>query len=341
MLDRPEDTLAVPNSTEYLGEPYFGSEPPRPDDGPTLKHKAIGAAILVALALLSAFVLAPWASSPDTYHSQIQTLDEKKANVMSLTAVATGTSAAISALPDDIGSPIADKLADLSGYLIVILTVIYLEKFLITILGFVGTGVLVPIGLLVFVAISFAHDGTKLKTVLWQLAFRSLVFGAVISLVVPTSVQITNVIDATYADSISYNASSAEETTTDEADSTDSQDEESASEEISVDSIWSGITGFFEDAAETVTNASTEALNALANKLNELIDTIAVMIVTSCLIPIIVLLVCFWLANAICGLDLGSPDRMFSAASGAVRGLNANANKVAMKHRGRDANQAK
>lgn len=310
---------------------------PEPAQSGTWLAKILHAAVLVVLALVLILFVRPWASSPDTYKSQIETLDEKKSNVMILTGIATSTSAAITLIPDDVGTPIADKLADLSGYLIVILTVIYLEKFLITILGFLGTGILIPVGLGLFAVLAFFDSETWRTTLFRQLAIRRLAFGLAVCFIVPVSVMITETIDETYADTVSQSIARMEESASDEADSADSQNNDGASEDSSAKSIWTEITKFFEGAAETVTNASTEALNTLTGKLNELIDTIAVMIVTSCIIPLTVLFVFFKLANSICGIDLGSPDRLFSAASGPVHGINANVRNAATKRRSRSA----
>ena len=95
-----------------------------------LKSKVINAGVLVVAALISLLLLANIASSPSTYSGMYETLDEKKLNVMGLAATTTAASAAISVLPDDTGSAIANKLADFASYFVVILSVIYLEKFL-------------------------------------------------------------------------------------------------------------------------------------------------------------------------------------------------------------------
>lgn len=88
------------------------------------------------LALISIFVITGYASSVKTHAGTISSLDEKKSTVMELTAATSAAaSAAITVIPGDVATPIADKLADLSSYFLVVLSAIYLEKFLVTILG--------------------------------------------------------------------------------------------------------------------------------------------------------------------------------------------------------------
>ena len=65
----------------------------------------------------------------------IQSLDDKKTTALELTAAATAASAAITLIPGDAGTPIADKLADLSSYFLIVVCAIYLEKYLVTITG--------------------------------------------------------------------------------------------------------------------------------------------------------------------------------------------------------------
>lgn len=286
-----------------------------PDPAPSPRRRAAFAAILIVLALASLFGIAPMARNPATYRAQIQTLDEKKTNVMALTATSTAASAAVSLLPGDAGQPIAEKLADISSYLIVILAVIYLEKFLITILGFAGFGVLVPLALALFAVMQLIDDRRRVRYALGQFAMRFLVFGIALSLVVPVSVWVTDQIDATYAESVSQQIDDAKTDSSAQADKGDS----GKTEESGDSGILGSITDFLEDSAQGITDAGKGALDTLTSKLNQLVDTIAVMIVTSCLVPLIVLVAFFWLAKSICGIDLGSPDRLFAATSAHAR----------------------
>lgn len=303
---------------------------PEPAPEPSLRGRAIRAGILIVLALISLFGIAPAASNPATYREQIQTLDEKKANVMGLTATSTAASAAISLLPDDAGTPIAEKLADISSYLIIILSVIYLEKFLLTIMGGIGFGVLVPIALAAFAAMQLAGDRLRVRPVVTQLAMRGLVFGLALALVVPTSVWVTDQIDATFADSINYQVDDVDTSASTTAKKEDSKKKKDSKKESN---IFTDIADFVKGGVETVTSAAQDTLNSLTAKLNQLVDTVAVMIVTSCLVPLIVLVLFFWLANNICGIDVGSPDRLFSTGSAHARRATARVRRAGEKAR--------
>ena len=64
--------------------------------------------------------------------------------MLELTAASTAASAAITLLPGDTATPIAEKLADLSGYFLIVLCAIFLEKYLLTITSYVSFTILIP-----------------------------------------------------------------------------------------------------------------------------------------------------------------------------------------------------
>ena len=102
------------------------------------RTKCITAAVLLLVAILSITVVGKYVSAPENHQKTIASLDDKKQTVMELTAASTVTSALITLLPGDTATPIAEKMADVSGYLLVVLCAIYLEKYLVTITGYVA-----------------------------------------------------------------------------------------------------------------------------------------------------------------------------------------------------------
>lgn len=104
--------------------------------------RAAWALIPLIVAAISFFVVAKYTSSTEFNARIIASLDEKKTTVMELTAASTAASAAITLIPGDVGTPIADKLADLSGYFLIVLCAIYLEKYLVTIMGYAAFKIL-------------------------------------------------------------------------------------------------------------------------------------------------------------------------------------------------------
>ena len=116
--------------------------------------------VLVVLALLSGFVARPHFADTKTWDSTIEVIDQKKGNVLALTTSCVALSAGITALPGDTGTPVAEQLAQLSGNLGIVLAVLYLEKYLLTILWSVGLGILIPFALVLF-AVSLGIHGRR------------------------------------------------------------------------------------------------------------------------------------------------------------------------------------
>ena len=156
------------------------------------KKKCIYIVIWLLIGLLSFTVLGKYASAPESHQATIASLDEKKATVLELTAATTATSALITLLPGDIGTPIAEKVADLSGYLLIVLCAVFLEKYLVTITGYAAFKIFIPAACVLFAANMMARNRSVDK-----LARRLLIFGICIFLVVPASVKVSDLIGRT------------------------------------------------------------------------------------------------------------------------------------------------
>lgn len=290
------------------------------------KQKCITAIVLLLVAILSITVVGKYASAPENHQKTIASLDEKKQTVMELTAASTVTSALITLLPGDTATPIAEKMADVSGYLLVVLCAIYLEKYLVTITGYVAFTYLIPIacGLWIFNLI-FANATVR------KLAAKLVVFGLAISLVVPASVKISDLIGDTYQAQIEATIEDAKNTqnilensgvvddtnevgttgtgTTGAA--TGSAQKKNNSESGSVSNIFDWAKDAISSAKDSVANVvenvtvSTEDLvQKVENSLNHFIEAVAVMIITSCVIPMLVLLLFFWMVKIVLDVDL-------------------------------------
>ncbi len=238
----------------------------------------IKVAIAIVLALVSIFVLAGSFASPKFHAGSIQTLDEKEKTVMKLTAAATAASAAITLIPDDVGTPIADKLADISGYFLIVLCAIFLEKYLVTITGYAAFIILIPAACALF-SIFVLTKKENLKGV----AKKMLVFALALSLVIPVSVKVSNMIEATYQESIDQTVESAM----------------NISEELHDDD---GSSGGILDTLSKIKNGASSAIKRLEAILGNFIEAVAVMLVTSCVIPILVLLFFIWLLRSLMGM---------------------------------------
>ena len=272
------------------------------------QKKIIFALIPIVIALLSFFVIARFTSSTEFNAKTIQSLDDKKTIVMELTAASTAASAAITLIPGDVGTPIANKLADLSSYFLIVLSAIYLEKYLVTITGYAAFKILVPIACVFF-------SGYLLwrKEILRVVAQKFLLFGLAVYLVIPASVKVADMIETTYASSIESTIETAKQTT-DEIESETGEsgqvDDKSSNEKSQSDSdsdSKENAGGFFSGLFNKVQEGVSTATANVENVLNNFIEALAILLVTSCLIPILVLIFFVWLVKMLLGLNIDIP----------------------------------
>ncbi len=272
------------------------------------QKKIIFALIPIVIALLSFFVIARFTSSTEFNAKTIQSLDDKKTTVMELTAASTAASAAITLIPGDVGTPIANKLADLSSYFLIVLCAIYLEKYLVTITGYAAFKILVPIACVFF-------SGYLLwrKEILRVVAQKFLLFGLAVYLVIPASVKVADMIETTYASSIESTIETAKQTT-DEIESETGEsgqvDDKSSNEKSQSDSdsdSKENAGGFFSGLFNKVQEGVSTATANVENVLNNFIEALAILLVTSCLIPILVLIFFVWLVKMLLGLNIDIP----------------------------------
>ena len=233
------------------------------------QKKILFALIPIVIALLSFFVIARFTSSTEFNAKTIQSLDDKKTTVMEVAAASTAASAAITLIPGDVGTPIACVF--FSGYLL------------------------------------------WRKEILRVVAQKFLLFGLAVYLVIPASVKVADMIETTYASSIESTIETAKQTT-DEIESETGEsgqvDDKSSNEKSQSDSdsdSKENAGGFFSGLFNKVQEGVSTATANVENVLNNFIEALAILLVTSCLIPILVLIFFVWLVKMLLGLNIDIP----------------------------------
>ena len=233
------------------------------------QKKILFVLIPIVIALLSFFVIARFTSSTEFNAKTIQSLDDKKTTVMELAAASTAASAAITLIPGDVGNPIACVF--FSGYLL------------------------------------------WRKEILRVVAQKFLLFGLAVYLVIPASVKVADMIETTYASSIESTIETAKQTT-DEIESETGEsgqvDDKSSNEKSQSDSdsdSKENAGGFFSGLFNKVQEGVSTATANVENVLNNFIEALAILLVTSCLIPILVLIFFVWLVKMLLGLNIDIP----------------------------------
>lgn len=248
----------------------------------TLK-KTMFVAFLVLVAILSMFVVAPKVAQSDYTASIIHSIDEKAETVLKLSASSTLASVGVSAIPGDTATPIADKLADLTKYFLLILCVLYTEKYLLTLIGVGFFKYLVPALCLISIILVFWSPAA-----LTRARRKLLAFGLVALLAIPTGILISDSIYGQFESSIGDTLATAEELN-------------AKTEGLSqADNDATYIEKWLNKISETASGLTDKAANAL----NRFIESIAVLIVTTCIIPVLILLLFIWLTKLIFGVEI-------------------------------------
>ena len=226
---------------------------------------------LAAVALLSVNKLAPYSADPATHAHSIEQLDKEIDSVLKLSAGATGVSAAISLLPGDACTPISTQFADLVKYFLIVLSALYLEKYLVTLVGTVSFAFIIPLACAIL-ACGLVFGKERLKVLSVKVALSAFA----LYLVIPVSVITSEAVYSSYESSLESTLDSANEITIEDDDA----------------SVVERFTSWIENAAVTVVDYVTDLLSRF-------VEAIAVMLVTSCLIPILVVLLFVWVEKLI------------------------------------------
>ena len=246
--------------------------------------KASIVAVLLLLAVISFTIVSPWAAEAGNHRHSIEQTEDKITTVMTLSGGAAGTSATLSLLPGDLCTPLAEQLAELAKYFLLILSALYLEKFLITLSGFIAFGVLIPLALVILCGAIVTN-----KSKYYSIAGKIALIGIIIYLIVPASVLLSDKIYQIQGDTIQETINEYNEL------------------EIEGDAD-SGIIG-------EITTITTSTIDKVSQFITDLMESLAVMIVTACVVPVLVFVFLVWMvktlfANNALSIDSDSIEKL-------------------------------
>lgn len=246
--------------------------------------------ILAAAIILSCTLMGTKLTDPSSYSHTIEVLDQNRATVLGLSAASAAASAAVSALPSDVCSPLAEQLSEFTTWFLLILSVVFLEKYLLTIFGFAACYILIPAGCGALLADCF-FPSRFLRSV----GPKLVAFGMALLLVIPTSVWVCDQINAIYSKSIELTVQSAN----------------AASEELTKETPAGEESTAVIDEAKSLLGDLSGSVAGIVGQfrtvLNRFIEATAVMIVTNCLIPIFVILFFAWIVKTLFNVQIILP----------------------------------
>ena len=261
--------------------------------GRTRKIAAI--ACVWILAVISFFGAGKKFGGIETYKPVTESLDNKRAQVVEMSGALIGLSVAVAAVPGDATTPVANQIAQMNSYLVIALGAIMLEKFLLPVMGILTWKVLIPAALL----LGFIYILCQ-KKIFLSAALRIAILGIVLFSLIPARIKVGDVMDASFGtdvmiervkESISEIDEEAEE-----ADNNNSEDTEKES------SIWDKIVHKGEEIVDGVKSGGELLLQKAKVVLGNVMDVVAALIVTSCVIPIGILVILGAIIKALFGV---------------------------------------
>ena len=246
-------------------------------------------AVLLIIALLSFHVWAERATSVEVHQEALNQLEDKKMTALGLTASVTAVSTAISAIPGDVATPVAERISELTTPLLIIVCAIYLEKFLLTTVGYLSFKILIPVACALLGTLVFMKNEAFMETI-FKFATKLAIFGVAIYFIIPASVKMTTLIETTFEETITQTYETVEEI---------SEEAEKASEEEESNA--------FLEFLGSIGDEATELVESVKNALSVFIDAVAVLIITTCVIPVAVILFFIWLIKMLFGIDIKVP----------------------------------
>ncbi len=243
--------------------------------------------VLLLVAAISFFWISGIASTEDSFPKTYASLEDKKTTVTELMGVSAASATAISLLPGDAGTPIAEQLADLSGYFMFILGAICLEKWMVTITGMAAFRIIIPIAcLLLILALWYASETWR------EVGVKLILFALMMFAIIPVSGIVTEKIDASYQSSVQQTIEDTKNDTKKINDTVGKERDENVVEKL-FDKVKGGVSG---------------TLDKFENTLSRITEAIAVLIVTSCVIPVAVMAFFIWLIKLLTGVSITIPN---------------------------------
>ena len=298
------------------------------------KQKLIFSSILVVIMVLSITVFSQVTTNPDNLARFQESLSSQQEAVAVMAATSAALSAAISLIPSDAGSPIANELASMSSYFIVILAAIFLQKMLLSFVGYFSFFLVIPAACVIGIGYLFTNKAH------WRnLAIKLAAFGLTIFFAIPVAVMISSAINTTFISRLEDPSDTTITGQNDEvfdgiftdfendisetdangvsdslpADSPDTEGDRTffgrALDAVSgtYDSARGAVTGAYDTARDAVTGAYHYFENKVveaSRTFNFYIKKTAIFMVTSTVIPILVIALFGWVVKMFFGLDL-------------------------------------
>ena len=249
---------------------------------------------LVCIALFFIVVIAPLVVSADNplTVSMNASIDRKITTTLELAGASSAASLAVSAIPGDTATPVAEKLADFGSGFLLVLCVLYFEKMMFGVIGYILCVLIIPAALLLLML-----SGLSGRRALRIFAGCLAASGILIWLMVPAGLLVSDLVYTNQQETF-------RETITEAGDL--SMEIEEGSEEVDGKESENVV----EKIMTTVSSFSAEMVRKAKRLITGFLRALALMIVTACVIPVAVMVVFLWVIKLIfqLGFSLEYPE---------------------------------
>lgn len=243
--------------------------------------------IPVFVAVFSVCVLSAKVPETGFVQESLQSVEASNQTVMEFAGATLGASVAISALPDDFGTPLANALAEMNKYFVFILMALFLEKLLVV------EGIRIAFVWLIPIACGIYIIACLLRSpAIKGFACRVAVLALALALVVPCS---THFVEAVGGDYLAYVEETIAATAADAEKVNDLMMEEGSDKTI------------FEklsDSFKTAIHGVNDFLEYSKNGIRKCMNSIAILIVVNFVMPVMTFLFFRWLLNELFRISL-------------------------------------
>lgn len=247
--------------------------------------------VLLLIVVISVGIIGPLANDSKFVKGTMACLDEDKEMVAGISAATLGLSFVITFFPDDVGTPIANTLADMNKFFIFIMAVIIVERLLVL----VGTK-LIFVYMIPLICGLFALGIVTTKNVFKKFAIKLSILSLAVVLVVPIATHFSRFVGKDYLAEVSETI----DDTKNGADKMVEANEEDGSNLSFLEKV--------EKSFDSLVDGTSGAVSYMKNATTRLGRSIAILIVTTFVVPVLVLFFFRWLLNELFRIRLRIPD---------------------------------
>lgn len=245
--------------------------------------------VLILIGALSFYFLNTGIPESEFIKDSIESVEDSKDTVMRFAAATLSASVAITLLPDDVATPLADSLADMNIYFVAILMLLFFEKILI-VYGFKLAAIVIPLACVIY-ALSAILKRDALKS----FAARLSVLVLAVAFVVPCSTHVTNYVAADLNQYVEATIASTE----DGADKIHEAMEVGENEKTIFEKL--------SESFKTAINDISDLMLHFQNSIRKCMNSIAILLLTNCLMPILNFFLLKWVLKETLNVAVPAP----------------------------------